>query len=189
VFDPGIFLSAEEYSCLAEKENSSFSKAALKIKVRSDDRALSFPWGRFPGGPASANPILPAVVRDGSSTRPSSPRSRPMSSPASGKKDRAALLSNKDDSCLNNIDPSCIYGKFHSCRSPFSCLMVQCFCMSVSVKASCCFFEGLRLCLLQQRKHSASLASRRTFAPSAGVLPWHWFLPWCLLDSTSGLSV
>jgi hypothetical protein len=37
-------------------------------------------------GPASANPVLHAVIRDGSSARPSSPRSRPMSSSTHGKK-------------------------------------------------------------------------------------------------------
>jgi hypothetical protein len=38
---------------------------------------------------------------------------------------------------------------------------------------------------------SPSLSSGRIFplSFSAGVLPWHWFLPLYFLDSTSGLSV
>jgi hypothetical protein len=43
---------------------------------------------------------------------------------------------------LDIIHSTCIEGKFHSYRRPFSCLMVQGFCMSVSVKAPCCFWSA-----------------------------------------------
>ncbi|WP_160058116.1 hypothetical protein [Alkalicoccus saliphilus] len=49
--------------------------------------------GRFPGGPASANFFLPMLGRNGSSARPSSPRSRLLQLQQENKK-KVSLLKN-----------------------------------------------------------------------------------------------
>jgi hypothetical protein len=63
-----------------------------------------------------------------------------------------------------------------------------------SVKAPCCYWSACGSSACRGESLQLSLpASGRIFplSFSAGVLknPWHWFLPWYLLDSTSGLSV
>jgi hypothetical protein len=53
---PSILVETDEVNFRRYGEKSPFyRKAALKIKYISDINPPSFPWGRFPSGPASAN--------------------------------------------------------------------------------------------------------------------------------------